>query len=207
MAESGTLGRMTEPAGHAVTTALITELARKTGVSWLRYGAAAPAADTRAENRADNRADADAAHDTHAVWHLWFDDSLYVLSGGEEQSLPGIENVERVEVMMRSKDNGGRLLTWVALASDVRPDDELWEPVTAALAAGRLNVANLAAAPAGWAETSRVTRLLPTGETVEDPDNLDDDAHLATPPPTPATTRGPLPRVLHRRVKRRPRLS
>lgn len=189
MAESGTLRRMTEPAGHAVTTALITELARKTGVSWLRYGAAASAADT------------------HAVWHLWFDDSLYVLSGGEEQSLPGIENVERVEVMMRSKDNGGRLLTWVALASDVRPDDELWEPVTAALAAGRLNVANLAAAPAGWAETSRVTRLVPTGETVEDPDHLDDDAHLATPPPTPATTRGPLPRVLHRRVKRRPRLS
>ncbi len=198
MAESGTLGDVSDQAGPAVSTALITELARKTGVSWLRYGAAAAR---------DTGADAGDAHDTHAVWHLWFDDSLYVLSGGEEQSLPGIEHVERVEVIMRSKDNGGRLLTWVAVASAVLPEDDLWEPVTAALAAGRLNVPDLAAAPAGWARTSRVTRLLPTSETVEDPADLDGDAHLATPPPTPATTRGPLPRVLHRRVKRRPRLS
>ena len=172
---------------QAVTTALITELARKTSVSWLRYGP--PSQPPR------------------AVWHLWFDDSLYVLSGGVEQPLAGIEHVERVEVTMRSKDNGGRLLTWVALASDVGPGDELWEPVTAALAAGRLNVPDLAAAPAGWAESSRVTRLLPTGEVVEHPQSLPDQAHLATPPGSPAATRGPLPRVLHRRVTRRPKLS
>jgi hypothetical protein len=36
---------------------------------------------------------------------------------------------------------------------------------------------------------------------------LSDDAHAAAPRPTPATTRGRLPAVLHRRVRRRPRLS
>ena len=169
---------------QAFTGALIAELAKKTGVSWLTY---------------DGR--------SHAVWHLWVDDALYVVSGGDEQPLPGIGDVDRVEVTMRSKDNGGRLVTWVARASAVRPGDELWEPVTAALATDRLNVPDLAGAPAVWAQTSRVTRLEPTGEVVEEPGGLSDDAHLATPLPTTATTRGALPRVLHRRVRRRPKLS
>lgn len=183
-AESGTLDVVSTP---AVTTALITELARKTGVSWLRYGAASDPA--------------------RAAWHVWFDDSLFVVSGGDEQPLPGLEDADRVEITMRSKDNGGRLLTWVAKATAVVPGEELWEPATALLAAGRLNVPDLAAAPGVWAETSRVTRLLPTGELLEEPDRLQDGAHLATPPVTPATTRGALPRILHRRVKRRPKLS
>ena len=169
---------------QAFTGALIAELAKKTGVSWLTYDGS-----------------------THAVWHVWVDDAVYVVSGGDEQPLPGIADVDRVEVTMRSKENGGRLLTWVAERSDVRPDDELWPAATTALVSGRLNLADLATAADGWAETSRVTRLAPTGEMVEQPGSLSDDAHLATPKPTPATTRGPLPRVLHRRVKRRPKLS
>ncbi len=177
------------PGDPATDLALITELARKTGVSWLRYGD---------------------PPGVHAAWHLWFDDALYVLSGGPEQRLPDLDRLPagaRVEVTMRSKDNGGRLLTWVAQADAVLPGDERWEPVTAALAAGRLNVADLATAPAEWARTSHVTRLAPTGDLVEQPGALDDGPHLATPVPTAATTRGPLPRVLHRRVRRRPKLS
>ena len=85
---------------------------------------------------------------------------------------------------MRSKDNGGRLLTWVGTASVVPPGSEHWEPVTTALVAGRLNLADLATAADTWARTSVVRRIV-----------------------TPATTRGRLPRVLHRRVKRRPKLS
>jgi hypothetical protein len=176
------------------TDALVAELAKKTGVCWLTY--APPYSDTPV---------------THAAWHVWVDvegaAALYVVSGGTEQPLPGIERADRVEVTMRSKENGGRLMTWVAAASPVRPDDDLWEPVTAALVSGRLNVPDLATAAAGWAETSHVTRLAPTGELVEQPGSLSDAAHLATPVTTPATTRGALPRVLHRRVKRRPKLS
>ena len=179
---------MTEP---DIAPALIAELGKKTAVSWLRYGAP------------DSPA--------HAAWHVWLDTgddgALYVVSGGTEQRLPGLPETGRVEVTMRSKENGGRLLTWVAEASRLRPDDERWAAATAALVAGRLNVPDLATAAAGWAETSVVTRLVPTGETVERPGELSDVHHRAVPRETGATTRGALPRVLHRRVRRRPKLS
>jgi hypothetical protein len=178
----------------AFTDALVAELAKKTGVCWLTY--LPPYSDTPV---------------TRPAWHVWVDvegtTALYVVSGGTEQPLPGIEKADRVEVTLRSKENGGRLVTWVADASAVRPDDPEWGPVTAALVSDRLNVPDLATAADGWAETSHVTRLLPTGELVEQPGALSDGAHLATPQPSPATTRGPLPKVLHRRVRRRPKLS
>ena len=170
-----------------LTPALVAELGKKTAVSWLRYGAEAGPA--------------------HAAWHVWLDDALYVVSGGTEQPLPGIERATRVEVTMRSKENGGRLITWVADASRLTPVDELWEPATAALVAGRLNLPDLATAAAGWAESSVVTRLAPNGDVVESPGDLSDVHHRAVPPETAATTRGPLPKVLHRRVRRRPKLS
>jgi hypothetical protein len=174
------------------TAALIAELAKKTGVSWLTY--------ERWTGRADERG-------THAAWHVWLDDALCLVSGGGEQRLPGIEDASSVEVTMRSKDNGGRLVTWVGTVSVVRPGDEQWEPVTTALVSGRLNLEDLTTAADQWAAESVVTRVVPTGEVVESPGALGDGAHLASPQPTPATTRGPLPRVLHRRVRRRPRLS
>ncbi len=168
----------------ALTGALAAELGRKTGVCWLRHGGA-----------------------THPVWHVWLDGALCLVSGGDEQPLPALGEGERVEVVMRSKDTGGRLVTWVGHASVVRPGDEMWEPVTTALVAGRLNLPDLATAAAGWAESSVVTRVLPTGEAVETPGDLSDEDHRAIPLVTPATTRGALPRVLHRRVTRRPRLD
>ncbi|MGN6575722.1 MAG: hypothetical protein ACTHKG_08545 [Nocardioides sp.] len=181
---------------EAFTAALVAELGKKTGVCWLTYTAWTRTGEVTA---------------THAVWHAWVETdgvgALYVVSGGEEQPLPGIEQVDRVEVTMRSKENGGRLLTWVAQASEVTPADEVWEPATTALVAGRLNLDDLSTAADEWAQHSRVTRLVPTGEVLEQPGALSDDAHRAVPRATPATTRGPLPRILHRRVKRRPTLS
>lgn len=167
-----------------LTTALVAELAKKTGVCWVRHHGR-----------------------THAVWHVWHEDALCLVSGGDEQPLPDIEDGARVEVVLRSKDNGGRLVTWVGTASVVRPEDEDWPSVTAALVAGRLNLADLSTAAAGWAATSVVRRIVPTGEVVESPGELSADAHREMPLDTPATTRGPLPRILHRRVKRRPKLS
>ncbi len=177
-----------------VVAALVAELGKKTSVCWLTY-VATP----------------DTPAGTHAAWHEWLDTgdggSLYVVAGGTEQPLPGLARAGRVEVTMRSKDNGGRLVTWEATPSQVLPEDDAWVAVTAALAAGRLNVPDLGAAAEGWASGSVVTRLEPTGRTVERPDDLSAEHHRATPPDSPATTRGPLPRVLHRRVRRRPRLS
>ena len=175
---------VTEPVSNAFTAALTQELGKKTGVVWLRYDG-----------------------QEHAAWHTWLDGALYVVSGGDEQPLPGIEDATSVEVVMRSKEHGGRLLTWVAEVSVVRPTDELWEPVTRSLVTGRLNLADLTTAATGWAGSSVVSRIVPTDRLVESPDSLDDDAHRAPPPATGATTRGPLPRILHRRARRRPKLS
>lgn len=177
---------VTDPAqtGDTFTAALTQELGKKSGVCWLRYAGV-----------------------DHPVWHVWLDDALYVVSGGQEQPLPGIEDEDTVEVVMRSKETGQRLITWVGHARRVGPDDELWQPVTAALVAGRLNLDDMATAADEWARSSVVTRIVPTSEVREAPGSLPDDAHLKIPPGTPATTRGPLPRVLHRRSRRRPKLS
>ncbi len=167
--------------------ALIAELSKKTGVSWL----SAPDADDR----------------TYAVWHVWHDDALCLVSGGAEQPLPDIEDGARVVVTQRSKDNGGRLVSWVGTAHVVRPGSPEWESVTPALVSDRLNLRDPGTAAEEWARTSVVRKVVPTGELVEAPGRLSDDAHRAMPEPTPATTRGRLPKVLHRRVRRRPKLS
>ncbi|MFZ5847413.1 MAG: hypothetical protein ACOYX5_08540 [Actinomycetota bacterium] len=168
------------------TTALIAELGKKTGVCWLRYDDGGPR--------------------PRAAWHVWHDEALLLVAGGPEQELPGIAEADRVEVTMRSKDNGGRLVTWVGSVSPVRPGEEQWEDATSALIADRLNLEDLGTARQTWAERSVVVRVEPTGEVLEDPDSLSDEAHEAPPVPSRATTRGPLPRVLHRRRRDRPNL-
>jgi len=169
---------------EAFTTALIAELGKKTGVCWLRFGGP-----------------------RRAAWHTWYDDALHLVAGGTEQPLEDLAEADRVEVTMRSKEHGGRLVTWVGAVSVVGPDDPRWDEITSALVADRLNVPDLGRVKDDWAAHSVVVRVEPTGELLEQPGALSDDAHLATPPATEATTRGVLPRVLHRRQRRRPDLS
>jgi hypothetical protein len=175
---------------EAFTTALVAELGKKTGVCWLRQ---AGQAGTSSPPR--------------AAWHIWYDDALHLVAGGDEQPLEDLAEADRVEVSMRSKEHGGRLVTWVGTVSLVRPDDEAWDGVVAALVAARLNLPDLERAKVDWAARSVVLRVDPTGDVLERPGELSEDAHLAPPPVTEATTRGALPRVLHRRQRRRPDLS
>jgi hypothetical protein len=127
--------------GPEVTRELIAELARRTGVCWVLV-----------EGRA------------HPVWHAWCQDALCVVSGGSEQPLPDLPDGARVEVVMRSKDTGGRQLTWVGTACVVRPGDERWAATTAALVLARQNLADPATAADGWARRSVVRRVVPTGD-------------------------------------------
>lgn len=177
---------------EAFTTALIAELGKKTGVCWLRY-------DTPDEPEGQGR--------PRPAWHVWHDDALLVVAGGAEQPLPDLEDAARVEVTMRSKENGGRLVTWVGVPSVIRPGDDRWDEASAALVADRLNLEDLGTAADDWAARSVVVRIEPTAEVVEDPATLDDGPLTAPPPSSPATTRGALPRVLHRRKRGRPDLS
>ena len=132
-------------ASPIVSAALRAELGRRTDVCWVRHGDV-----------------------TQAVWHAWVDDerggALAVVSGGDEQPFPEVADGARVEVLMRSKDTGGRVLTWAGLASVVRPADERWQPTVAALVARRLNLPDPAGAPERWAEHSVVRRVVPAGD-------------------------------------------
>ncbi|MGZ4595845.1 MAG: hypothetical protein ACXV3V_02880 [Actinomycetes bacterium] len=140
-----------------------------------------------------------------AAWHVWIDGAAYVVSGGLEQDVPALADqaAGRLLVTVRSKDTGGRLVTWVARSSRVLPDDEQWAPVVSELHAKRLNSPDGEAQPARWARESVVTRIEPTGELLESPGHLSSRSHAAEPPGSPATTRGPLPFTVGRPARRR----
>lgn len=169
----------------APTSALLEELMKKSGLCWVRL----PGADR-----------------DRAVWHLWHEGAAYVVSGGSEQPLPGIEEVDSATVVVRTKDSRQRLLAWRAEVSTVRPGEPAWDDVVGALVSARLNLTDLDRAAQRWAQECVVTRMTPTGVVEERPGAQPDDEMAAPPAPTPATTRRGLPRVLHRRQTRRPRL-
>ncbi|MBG0833436.1 hypothetical protein HS041_37685 [Planomonospora sp. ID67723] len=93
------------------------------------------------------------------AWHTWHDGAIYVVTGGGEQELPGLAGADRVEVTLRSKDNGGRLVVFDASVEVV--DQAADADAVAALAKDRLNAADGAGLTARWAAESQVVRLTP----------------------------------------------
>jgi hypothetical protein len=140
-----------------------------------------------------------------AVWHVWQDGAAYLVSDGTEQPLPGMDAATEVHVTVRSKDNGARLLTWVARPQILRHGTPDWHEAANALAAQRRN-GRSEDRILYWAADSTITKLTPTGQVIEHPGARSTTDHAVPPPPTPATTRGPLPRVVHRRPSRPPPL-
>lgn len=136
-----------------------------------------------------------------AAWHLWQEGAAYVVTGGVEQPLPGVVDAERVTVTVPSKDKGGRLVSWIAQVTHVAPGSDEWERVVPDLHGKRLNAPDGEDQPQRWARESVLLRLQPLGEVVEAPGDMPDGEHAAPPPPSPATTSGPLPYVLGRRRK------
>jgi hypothetical protein len=134
-----------------------------------------------------------------AAWQVWFDDAAHVVSGGGEQELPGLRSAGTVEVTVRSKDKGARLVRWVARVQHLEPGSEPWETAARELLAKRLNLRDADRARQRWAEECLLTRLEPTGEVLERPGAMSADAHAAPPLPSPAATIGPLPFMLGRR--------
>jgi hypothetical protein len=160
---------------------LVEEACRKSGLLWLT-----PTGSARAQ----------------AAWHAWLDGAAYVVTDGVEQPLPGVTSGLPVKVTVRSKDTGGRLVTWIAVPEDVAPGSEEWDTAVKALAAKRLNAPDGEQQPQRWARESRVLRLAPTGEVVELPGSLPAGSGAAAPPASPATTRPALPFVVGPRARR-----
>ncbi len=138
-----------------------------------------------------------------AVWCLWIDGALHVVSGPGEQPAPGLATAATAVVSVRG-DHGGRILSWPATVTRVDPGDEEWTPVASQLAGKRLNAAGTTAQTvARWAAGCVVSRLTPAGEPTEVGASLPDASGAAPPRPTPAVRRTAKPLRLHR--VRRPR--
>ncbi|MEW2153818.1 hypothetical protein AB0950_00765 [Streptomyces sp. NPDC007189] len=163
--------------------ALIEEASKKSGLVWVK-GAGAAAA--------------------RALWHVWHEGAVCLVGDGSgEQPLEGLVDGGTAEVTVRSKDKGGRLVTFPATVSEPAPGSEQWEAAVAELKGKRLNAPDGEQMPARWARECRVLRLTPAGALAPLP-----SGSLAQPPvPTPATTRMPipagLPRLLAKRRKRK----
>lgn len=170
------------------TTALVAEAMKRSGLVWLRWS--------------------DPPR-TQAFWHSWLGGRAYLLTGPGEQPDPRLDEGERVEVIVRSKDNAQRLVVYPASATRLRPQDDDWTEATSSLASARLNLSDATHAPERWStdEGTRIYRLAPGSELLQGPDSYLDESGRATPVPTSATTAGKPPRVLHRRGGSGPPLS
>ena len=136
------------------------------------------------------------------AWHIWHEGAAYVVTGGIEQPLPGLPEAERITVTVRSKDKGGRLVSWIASVEQVEPGSESWETVVPLLAKARLNAPDGEHQTERWAEEAFVIRLTPTGEVPEAPGSLPDDYSAVRPAPSPATTTNRTPFMLGARRRR-----
>ena len=150
------------PAPSLNVTALFAEAATKSGLMWVQ-----PPGDR-----------------AWPFWHAWADETVYVVSGPGEQTLPWLP--DQVTLLLRSKDTGGRLLTVSATVREVRPDDERWTPATDALRASRLNATdNLVDR---WAGECTVRALTPYGAPLEAPGSYGTGSGAAPVPASDATT-------------------
>lgn len=128
-----------------------------------------------------------------AAWHVWHEQdgrgAVYVVIGGGEQSLPGLADGITVRVTVRSKDKGGRLVSWPGVVARVVPGSEEWAAVVPTLHAKRLNARDGEAQPERWAANSAVFRIRPHGAPFEGPGRYATASGAAPVPPSPATTR------------------
>ncbi len=132
------------------------------------------------------------------VWHLWHEGADYAVFDGSEQKVPGLADADTVVVISRSKDKGGRIVAWRAAVDLVDPGTGLWEEVTPLLVGKRLNNRDGDEAPARWARECKLARLTPTGEILEDADNVIAGNRSAPPAPSTAATETRIPITLHK---------
>jgi len=137
--------RVSEEADERVTTPLVDEAVKKAAVAWVSVAGGA----------------------AYALWCLPLDGALLVVSGPGEQSAPGLADADAAEVTLRG-DHGGRIVTWPARVTRLRPGTEEWDAAAPLVAAKRLNAPGPAADLAQrWAdEGCALNRLIPAGSPV-----------------------------------------
>jgi hypothetical protein len=127
------------------TLDLVSELAKKSGLVWIEFGGR-----------------------TQAVWHELVGSTdaaggwaICVVGDGAEQPLPDVRDGDTVTLLLRAKTNRQLAASVGATTETVAPGSPLWDDVTAALKAGRLNLPDMDTAIERWARESRVLRFVP----------------------------------------------
>ncbi|MCZ7439950.1 hypothetical protein O7598_26355 [Micromonospora sp. WMMC241] len=138
----------------------------------------------------------------YALWCLPLDGALLVVTGPGEQAAPGLADSDAAEVTLRG-DHGGRIVTWPARVTRLRPGTDEWDAAAPLVAAKRLNASGSATdLVARWAaEGCAVNRLTPAGTAVTGAD-LPAGPLTEQPRPAPAVRVVRRPFRLHR-VRRR----
>jgi hypothetical protein len=107
------------------------------------------------------------ARHTQAVWFVFTDGKVYVLSGPGEQEVPHLAEADEVEITARSKDLRSRVSNVPATARVVLPDDPLFEQVARSGLGRRLNLPDGDGALARWRATCTLVELTPRFRTAE----------------------------------------
>lgn len=172
--------------------ALIEEAAKKSALVWLSPAGLSAEADPA--RPAGTRGTAStAAGGPQAVWHVWHDGAVTIVAGGAEQPLPLWAVPGRVvEIAIRSKDQGGRLISFLSQVELVVPGTPEWGAAAEALHAERLNLAEGDKYQQRWAAESAILRMRALGGAVAP----DGGSGSARPLPTPATTLGRMPKMI-----------
>ncbi len=172
---------MTEPA-VVNASALLNEAATKSGIVWVVIPGDRP----------------------WAVWHAYADGKVVVVSGPGEQTLPEVPG--EVELVFRSKDNGGRLIRVAARAVTLQPESPEWEAAVATLMPVRLNSPGDVDLRARWARECMVRTFEPFGAPLESPGSLEAGDGRVIVQPSPASTGSWHPWHIHGRPQLRLRL-
>ncbi|MDQ1681268.1 MAG: hypothetical protein QOI42_2127 [Frankiaceae bacterium] len=101
----------------------------------------------------------------YAVWPLWHERTLVVLSGGDEQPAPGLAEATSARVLVPTKGARELALSFDAAVRTVAPLSDEWNALTALLVPRRLNMGDVATAPGRWAATCTVSALTPVTAT------------------------------------------
>ncbi|WP_176558733.1 hypothetical protein [Micromonospora sp. WMMA1996] len=173
-------GGVSDEVDERVTPPLVDEAVKKAAVCWVSV-AGGPA---------------------YALWCLPLDGALLVVTGPGEQAAPGLADADTADVTLRG-DHGGRIVSWPARVTRLRPGAGEWDTAAPLVAAKRLNASGSAAElVARWAaEGCALNRLTPAGTAVTGAD-LPADSLAEQPRPAPAVRAVRKPFRLHR-VRRR----
>lgn len=115
-----------QQAEASATAAAIQESLKKSTIMWLRWNS-------------------NGSQQTMPVWYVYDQkvDRVYVLSGERQQTLPGIEQVRELDVILRWKGKNAAVTELRAQTRVIRGDDADWETVADKVAEKRLNIPGL----------------------------------------------------------------